>query len=202
MKKNLRIILSVLVLLGLLPLLAQETSKPEISVHKTIKLGIVQFDALMRRMPATKKVYAELEKMANSYQAELTKMTKEGQDKFENLQAKSAGLDPAIRKVLEQELNEIQQRIQILQMTAEQELQKKQNDLMPIAESLTASIKQYGSANQFSAIFFDTALVYAGDLQDVTEQIAKQLNLPKDAVPASPTGATSTPAPAKPATKK
>ena len=169
------------------------------------KFGIVQFDALVKRMPATKKVYMELEKMSNSYQAELAKMAKDGQDKYESLQAKAAGLDAAIRKVLEQELMEIQQRIQTLQMTAEQELQKKQGDLVPIAESLTKTIKEYGATHHFLAIFYDNALVYAGDLQDVTEQVARQLNLPKEGVNnSSNVNKTSSTAPAarKPDVKK
>ena len=169
--------------------------------NKGLKFGIVQFDALVKRMPATKKVYMELEKMSNSYQAELAKMAKEGQDKYESLQAKSAGLDLAIRKVLEQELMEIQQRIQTLQMTAEQELQKKQGDLVPVAESLTKTVKEYGASNQFSAIFYDNALVYPGDLQDVTEQIAKMLNLPKESLNTS-SNMGGKPSPAMPAAKK
>jgi outer membrane protein len=196
--------------LSQLGFLAQEVNGHKVeasAVHshsnKGLKFGIVQFDALVKRMPATKKVYMELEKMSNSYQAELAKMAKDGQDKYENLQAKAAGLDPAIRKVLEQELMEIQQRIQTLQMTAEQELQKKQGDLVPVAESLTKTIKEYGANNQFLAIFYDNALVYSGDLQDITEHIAKHLSLPKEGVnTSSNAGKPSSPVPATPAARK
>jgi len=171
-------------LIGYPTIIAQDAPKVETvsttnNSNASGKFAVVQFDNLVKRMPKTKQVYAELEKMSNTYQAQLAKMAKEGQDKYESLQTKGAAMDVPIRKVLEEEIMGIQQRIQTLQATAEQELQKKQGELIPIAEEMAKKIKQYGMDNKFTAIFYDNALVYSS-MQDISDIIAKELGLPKE----------------------
>lgn len=170
---------------------------------KTKKMAVVKFDDLVRRMPAVKAINQDIEKTSNVYQSQLEQMAKEGQEKYQRLQNSSASMTDPMRKVLEEDLMRIQQTMQSLQASAEQEIQQKQSKLVPLAEGLARKIKEYGKENNYSAIFYENALLYFGaEIEDLTELIASKNNIPKES-PAinKPTVPAAKPVtPAKPAT--
>jgi outer membrane protein len=107
------------------------------------KIGHVNTSEIIKGMPDAanadsalakyeKELASELEKMVNDYKAKL----KEYQDKYE-------GWSDAMRRVKEEELQEMQQRIQSTQQAFEQEMVEKQQKLYtPIKEKIDNAVKE------------------------------------------------------------
>ena len=85
----------------------------------------------------------------------------------------------AVKQIRQQELQEMQQRIQLFYQTAEQDIQKKQQELlMPIQEKLQKAIKDVGAENGYTYIVDPAALLYTGpNAIDATPLVRKKLGL-------------------------
>ena len=85
----------------------------------------------------------------------------------------------AIKQLKQQELQEMQSRIQTFYQTAEQDLQKKQQELLaPVHEKMAKAIKAVGERENYTYIFDSAAMVHVGaDANDVTPAVKKELDI-------------------------
>ena len=81
--------------------------------------------------------------------------------------------------IRQQELQEMQQRIQLFYQTAEQDIQKKQQELLtPVHERMAKAIKAVGEREAYTYIFDSAAMVHVGaDAKDVTPAVKKELGI-------------------------
>ncbi len=143
------------------------------------KLGHVNTGELFAQMPEVAKVKLKMDTIQSQYENQLTMMQEEFQKKAQDYQAQASTMTDAIRQIREQELQEMQQRIQLFYQTAEQDIQKQQQDLLaPVHERMAKAIKAVGEKEGYTYIFDSAAMVYvATDAIDAMPSIKKELGI-------------------------
>ncbi|OQY00193.1 MAG: hypothetical protein B6I24_00270 [Bacteroidetes bacterium 4572_128] len=108
-------------------------------------------------------------------------MQGELQNKYQSYVAEKANLTDLIRQTKEQELQDLQQRIQTFQGTAQQELQKKEMELLkPIIQKAQDAIKEVGKENGFTYIYdigTGAIVYYSEESIDILPMVKKKLGI-------------------------
>ena len=86
------------------------------------KFGHVNTTELFQQMPEVNQVKAQMDTIQAQYETQLTLMQEELQKKYQDYQQNEATLPDAIKQMKQQELQEMQGRIQTFYQTAEQHL--------------------------------------------------------------------------------
>ncbi len=143
------------------------------------KFGHIDASQLIQAMPEREQAKTTLQKYAKQLEDQLGEMQKELQNKQQDYVAQKDTISDLIRQTKEDELQSLYQRVQTFQQTAQQDLQKKENDLMqPIIEKARNAIKDVATENGFTYIFDTSAgviLYWSDDSQDVTTLVKKKL---------------------------
>ena len=193
MKKILKIVLTVAFVAGSTSVFAQ-------------KLGRINMQELVFAMPET----AEMQKNLEAYQKELQDQLETIGVEFNNklneytkqVSDKNSTMSDSVRQLKEKELNDLIQRRNDFEQVAQQDLQKRYNELLaPIIDKAKAAIDKVASAGSYLAVF-DTStgsLAYFDEamLTDLAPAVKKELGI-TDAPEAAPAAAA---APAAPAAK-
>ena len=110
---------------------------------------------------------------------EVMNFQEEIQKKAQDYQAQEATMAEAVKQIRQQELQEMQQRIQLFYQTAEQDIQKKQQELLaPVHEKMAKAIKAVGEREGYTYIFDSQAMVHIGDdAIDATPAVKKELGI-------------------------
>lgn len=118
------------------------------------KFGHIDSQKLLQQMPDKKTAEAELQKFASELEEQLELMQVELNKKYQDYLTKRDSLSPLIRKAKEEELQDMQERVQNFQMSAQQEIQKKEQELLtPIIEKAKKAIEEVAAENGFTYIF-------------------------------------------------
>ncbi len=148
---------------------------------QTIKLGHINTQELMSKLPQRLKAEeeinkhaAQLEQFQKSIQDELTK-------KYEQYLTERETYTDLVKATKEKELQDLQQRLETYNKTAQQDLMQKENELFkPIIDAVTAAIQEVGKENGFLYIF-DTAtgnvLFQSTESVDVAPLVRKKMGL-------------------------
>ncbi len=118
------------------------------------KFGHVDLQALIQVMPER----ATAEKQFTAYQKELEDalalMQKEFQTKYMEYATKRDSLSETVRKMKEEDLNAMNERIQTYQSSATQQLQTKQGELLkPVFEKADKAVKEVGAEKGLIYVF-------------------------------------------------
>ena len=133
-------------------------------------------------MPEMDAARATLEENQATNQEILVAMYDEYQSKMQQYQQKQATWTPAIRESKENEIMEIQARLEQTQQSLQQELQELQNSLQaPIYEKAQNTINELAKAKGVAAVFEKSSLLYvdAAQLLDLTPEARTALNIPE-----------------------
>ena len=143
------------------------------------KLGYVNTNELFAQMPEVAKIKLQMDTIQAQYEDQLTMMQEEFQKKAQDYQNQAATMTDAIRQIREQELQEMQQRIQLFYQTAEQDITKKQQELLaPVQERMAKAIKAVGEKEGYTYIFDSAVMMYiAPTAEDVMPSVKKELNI-------------------------
>ena len=143
------------------------------------KFGHINTQELFAQMPEVAKVKLQMDTVQAQYENQLASMNEEFQKKYQDYQAQEATMADAIKQIRQQELQEMQQRIQLFYQTAEQDIQKKQQELLlPVHERMAKAIKAVGERDGYTYIFDSQAMVHIGtDANDVTPAVKKELGI-------------------------
>jgi outer membrane protein len=143
------------------------------------KFGHINSQEILSNMPESAEAQAEIESLAAEFQAELTRMQQELQTKLADYQSKSATLPNAMKQQRERELQSLDQGLQELGITAQNDISQLEYSLtVPLLERIQAAIDEVGSENGFTYIF-DTAtgsVVYKGG-EDVGPLVRAKLGM-------------------------
>ena len=137
------------------------------------KFGHINTQELFAQMPEVAQVKLKMDTVNAQYESQLTSMQEEFQKKLQDYQSQEATMADAVKQIRQQELQEMQQRIQLFYQTAEQDIQKKQQELLaPVA------IKAVGEREGYTYIFDSAAMVHIGtDATDATPAVKKELGI-------------------------
>lgn len=143
------------------------------------KYGHVNTTEIFQQMPEVTKVKAQMDTIQSQYESQLTMMQEEIQKKYQDYQQNEATMPDAIKQMRQQELQEMQGRLQTFYQTAEQDIQKKQQELLaPVHEKLTKAIKAVGEREGYTYIFDSAAMVYVSDnATDASPAVRKELGI-------------------------
>ena len=146
-----------------------------------LKFGHINRQELIEVMPEAVAAQRTLEDLVLKYREEMTKLETEFQSKLTDLQQNSAALEPAIRARRESDLQRMHENIQSFGTNAQEDLQKRQMELMiPIEEKVNKAINEIGEENGFMYIFDvqAQAILYKSSKSvDVLPMVKKKLNL-------------------------
>ena len=143
------------------------------------KFGHINTQELFAQMPEVAQVKLKMDTINAQYENQLASMNEEIQRKYQDYQAQEATMADAIKQIRQQELQEMQQRIQLFYQTAEQDIQKKQQELLaPVHEKMAKAIKAVGEREHYTYIFDSAAMVHIGnDAIDATPAVKKELGI-------------------------
>ena len=143
------------------------------------KFGHINTQELFAEMPEVTQVKLKMDTIQSQYENQLASMNEEFQKKVQDYQTQEATMAEAIKQIRQQELQEMQQRIQLFYQTAEQDIQKKQQELLaPVHEKMTKAIKTVGEREGYTYIFDSAAMVHIGaDAVDATPAVKKELGI-------------------------
>ena len=143
------------------------------------KFGHVNTQELFAQMPEVNQVKLKMDTIQSQYENQLASMNEEIQRKYQDYQQNEATMPDAIKQMRQQELQEMQGRLQTFYQTAEQDIQRKQQELLaPVHEKMTKAIKTVGEREGYTYIFDSAAMVHIGnDATDVTPAIKKELGI-------------------------
>ncbi len=147
---------------------------------KAQKIGYVDLQELMQLMPEYKKASTDLEAFGKTLRDELDKMSEEFQKKVADFQRLEPTMSAPIKEVKQKELQDMQSRIQDFQQSAQENVRKKEAELVkPIIEKAKNAISMVAKEGGFAYIFDSSVAGFlykpAGD--DVLAAVKKKLGL-------------------------
>ncbi|MBQ8437528.1 MAG: OmpH family outer membrane protein [Alistipes sp.] len=167
MKKVLKLTLAVVCVMFSTSLFAQ-------------KIGYVNTDEIITNMKDTQDAYTQLEAYAKDLQAQLETIQVEFNNKLQEYQNATETMTDAVRQLKEKELTDLNTRIQEFQQVAQQDLQKKENELMaPIYEKVKNTIDEVAKAGGYTIILPGSALIYidAAQVKDIASEVKSKLGI-------------------------
>lgn len=149
--------------------------------QQKIKLGHLNSNDLLEAMPEKAKAQKSLQDYSKQLEDQLTTMQDELEKKYNDYLSKKDSLSDLIKKNREDELMSLQQRIQTFQGNAQQELQKKEQELLkPIIDKAKKAIEDVAKENGYTYIF-DTGtgavLYFPKDSDDILPIVKKKLGI-------------------------
>ena len=143
------------------------------------KFGHINTQELFSQMPEVNQIKLKMDTINSQYENQLAMMQEEIQKKMQDYQAQEATMADAVKQIRQQELQEMNQRIQLFYQTAEQDIQKKQQELLaPVHEKMVKAIKVVGDREGYTYIFDSAAMQYIADgANDVMSAVKKELGI-------------------------
>lgn len=124
------------------------------SFAQNLKFGHVNSQELLALMPERDSAQLLLENYAQQLEDQLETMQVEYNNKVQQYLAEQENYSDLIKQTKEQELTDLQQRIQGFQTTAQQDIQRKEAQLIqPIIDKAEQAIKDVAKENGFTYIF-------------------------------------------------
>ena len=119
-----------------------------------LKLGWINSAELLQAMPEKAKADSDVAKYARSFQDQIDIMMKDYQSKGQDYQAKEKTMTDAMKDVRMKEIQDLQNRIQSIQESAQEKLQtKKQDAYSPILDKADKAIKFVAKEKNYDYIF-------------------------------------------------
>lgn len=148
----------------------------------SLKIGHINSQELIQAMPENDSAQVKIEKVAKDLQDQFQTMQNEYGTKYKDFMSKRDSYSELIRQTKSSELQEIEQRIQQFQQTAEQELQRQKVNLYkPVLDKANKAIFEVAKLNGFTYIL-DLAqggvIYYDESSIDISPLVKQKLGLP------------------------
>lgn len=148
--------------------------------QSSLKIGYINSNKLMGTMPEADSAQAHVKAYAAGLQKQMQSMAQEYQNKVRNYQGNVGTMSDLIRQTKEKEISDLQQRIQAFQSSADQDVQKKQQELFqPIIAKVKNAIDAVGKENHYTYVLdvSQGVVLYYANGDDITPLVKKKLNL-------------------------
>lgn len=162
-----KILISIVVALCPLVMLAQQ------------KIAVVHVQEIMMAMPETQDAQKRLQELGTKYSQESQKMQQEYANKVDAFTKEQQKLSEAIRQSRQQEIIDMQNRIQQSMQVMQQDLQKQEEALFaPIQKKVMEAIQKVGNAESCTYVLEANAFIFLGkDAIDLTAKVRTALGL-------------------------
>ena len=140
------------------------------------KVAHVNTQALLDTMPSRIAAIKQYEEYEKSIYMEMQELEATYQKAVRDLEAKYGDLTPTMQQYEEQKLNELMQRIQIKQQTAQEQLVKVSNELnAPILERVKKAVEIVAERKKLSYVVDITNMLYSAGGMDITNEVITEL---------------------------
>lgn len=142
------------------------------------KVAHINTQDLIAAMPAMKTAQAEMDKLGKTYEADIKAMVTEYQNKMKLYEAEAGTKTDEENQKRLVEVQTMQQNIQQYQGQAQQDMQKKEVDLLkPITETAKAAILKVAKAQGFNYVLDSTqgGGVIMAEGKDLLSDVKKEL---------------------------
>ncbi|MDE7350741.1 MAG: OmpH family outer membrane protein [Muribaculaceae bacterium] len=154
---------------------------PMLLSAQTLKIGLVNIDAIVQAMPETAAADKQIKEVGEKYQTEFNKLNEEMNRLVTEYQNMAENELPAIKERKTRELSDYQQKLQMFEKNAMDDINKMQNDLMgPIIQKVTQAVESVGREGNYSLIQMynpQLTLYYAAPVEDVTPAVKAKLGV-------------------------
>ncbi|MDE6578204.1 MAG: OmpH family outer membrane protein [Muribaculaceae bacterium] len=152
---------------------------PMLASAQTLKVGIVDTNDIIAKLPDTTAAQKQIEDTSKKYDEEYAKLGEEMKRMYDELQKMGENELPAIRERKTREFTDYQQKIQQFEQNAMQDIQKLQNDLMaPIMQKVRGAIEAVGKEGGYSVIQEKASMLfYAAPVVDITPEVKAKLGI-------------------------
>lgn len=150
-----------------------------VAAFSQAKFGHIDSQVLLESMPERDAALEQVNKFAEGMQNKLQTMSVEFDQKLASYQQASATMTQTERETSEMELQDLQQRIQKFQVTAQEKIQQQQQELTaPIIDKVKAAIEKVSADNNFTYVFDSStgATVFNGG-EDILPLVKKELGI-------------------------
>ena len=143
------------------------------------KIGHVNSQEIMSLMPETKRMGEKLDSVQTSYESQLAVYQEEYNKKIAEFQKDAPNLTAGVRDFRQQEIADMEQRIQLFYQTIQQDLQAKQMEYMqPIRTALLDAIKKVATAQSCTYVLDQANMLHIGaDALDLTSAVKAELGI-------------------------
>ena len=144
------------------------------------KLARVNTQEIFAQMAETKEMQTNLDAFGKELQEQLEQIQVEFNNRYAEFEKSQATMNPTVKQMKQAELNGLQQRYAEFQQIAQQDFQKKQQELaVPIQEKLDAAISKVAKAAGYAAVFDAMVFVYSDSAQvvDINAAVKKELGI-------------------------
>lgn len=148
------------------------------------KIAHLSLDSLISMMPETKVAKEAAQNYLKGIDAESISMQSELESKYKDYMEKQATMSDLVKKTKEDELNQLQRRIEDFKQQAQQDYQRKTAELTaPIMEKAKKGIEAVAKEGGYKYVFDTSAgsILYSEASEDVLMAVKKKL----DAMPAA-----------------
>lgn len=151
---------------------------------QSLKFGHINVQQVISLMSEKDSAEVKLKKYGESLSADMETMQVEFNNKYQDYLKKKDAYTPAIREAKEKELQDMQQRVQEFQQTAQEDFQRMQGEVYkPVLEMANNAIKKVAKDNGFTYIFDigTPGVVYYSETAstDITAMVKKELKITK-----------------------
>ncbi|MDE6711121.1 MAG: OmpH family outer membrane protein, partial [Alistipes sp.] len=165
MKKAIKLTLVAALLLSASSLFAQ-------------KFGRINSQEILLAMPESKEMETNMQAFVKDLQDNLETIAVEFNQKYLDFQKNVENYSDSVRQLKSKELQELQNRREEFEQIAQQDIQKKQQELMtPIIEKAKAAIDKVAKENGYLVVFETNSLASFDEaaLTDIAPQVRKEL---------------------------
>ena len=162
-------------------LLAAALVLPMMASAQTLKIGIVDVDEIVQKLPDYADAQTKLSDTSKKYEDEYAKLNEEMKRRYDEIEKMAEDELPAIRERKIKDFQEYQLKIQQFEQSATQELQRYQQELMaPIFQKVNNAVQSVGQEGNFSLVELKNTqliLYYAAPVVDITNEVKAKLGI-------------------------
>ena len=149
---------------------------------QTVKIGVIDVEALVQAAPETAEAQKTLQEAQTKYSTDLQKLQEEVQKKYDELeQLKKDNATPAtILERREQEVQSLYERMTQTAQTYDNDLKQQQYQLMaPIYDKIQKAAQSVGQENGFTLVIPVAAAIYmSADVIDINPLVKAKITAP------------------------
>ena len=140
------------------------------------KIGHVNSQEIMALMPETKQMGEKLDSVQGVYETQLANMQEEFNKKVAEFQQQQQTMSASILEYKQQELAQMEQRLQLFYQTIQKDLQAKQMEYL--RDKLLATINKVATAQACTYVMDQANMLYiAPDALDLTSAVKAELGI-------------------------
>lgn len=150
------------------------------TISNAQKIATVDFDSLITILPQMDSVKKASQAHVKQLESQMMGMQTELQTKYQDYQTKEKEMTDLIKGIKKKELEELNQRIQDFQASAQQEIQKKNADLAkPLQAKVKKAIEQVAKEKGYKIVLDSGAgnLLYSEQTDNIFAAVKAKLGL-------------------------